>query len=150
MKRTDAGAATLALLIGVFFAAQGARAGNEANFVLYDHHTEAKGTTEINVFDDYSRGAPGDAPYDAQILEMERAITDQWMAALYLEGDKIDGEDYAFGGWRLESRYRLFSNSTLFSTSSTQICGPLIGICSRLRGGPTLRRRRLGPRSKAD
>jgi hypothetical protein len=115
MKRTDVSAATLALLIGVFFAAHGARAGNEANFVLYDHHTEAKGTTEINVFNDYSRGAPGDAPYDAQILEMERAITDQWMAALYLEGDKIDGEDYAFGGWRLESRYRLFSNETFLN-----------------------------------
>ena len=67
------------------------------------------------MFNDYSRGAPGDAPYDAQILEMERAITDQWMAALYLEGDKIDGEDYAFGGWRLESRYRLFSNSTFLN-----------------------------------
>src|SRR3974390_517760 len=28
--------------------------------------------------------------------------------ALNLEGDKIDGEDYLFGCWRLEGRYRLF------------------------------------------
>ena len=83
-------------------------AGNEANFVLYDHHTDAKGETEINVFSDFSN-AVGDEPrYSAQLFEIERALTDRWEAALYLEGDKIDGEDYRFGGWRLESRYRLF------------------------------------------
>jgi hypothetical protein len=83
-------------------------AGNEANFVLYDHHTENHGTTEINALSDFSGGSPGDPSYGAQLIEIERAITDRWMAALYFEGDKIDGEDYAFGGWRLESRYRLF------------------------------------------
>jgi hypothetical protein len=97
----------LALLVGTFFGDRPARAGNEANFVLYDHHTDAKGTTEINVLNDFSSAAPGDPPYAAQLIEMERALTDQWMAALYIEGDKIDGTDYAFGGWRLESRYRL-------------------------------------------
>ena len=83
-------------------------AGNEANFVLYDHHTDAKGETEINVFSDFSSAETGDPRYSAQLLEIERAITDRWETALYLEGDKIDGEDYQFGGWRLESRYRLF------------------------------------------
>jgi hypothetical protein len=108
VERTHVCRITLAVFVGVWFAGREALAGNEANFVLYDHHTDARGTTEINVLNDYSSGAPGDPRYDAQLLEMERAITDQWMAAVYLEGDKIDGEDYAFGGWRVESRYRLF------------------------------------------
>lgn len=82
-------------------------AGNESNFVLYDHHTEKRGTTEINALSDFSSAAPGDPSYAAQLIEIEHALTDQWMAALYFEGDKIDGEDYAFGGWRVESRYRL-------------------------------------------
>jgi hypothetical protein len=103
---------TLILLVGACFGDHDACAGNEANFVLYDHHTDAKGTTEINLLSDYSGGAPGDPSYVAQLLEMEQAITDQWMAALYFEGDKIEGDDYAFGGWRLESRYRLFPYGT--------------------------------------
>lgn len=94
-------------IVGVFLCGSPAMAGNEANFVLYDHHTETQGTTEINVLSDFSGGAPGDPSYSAQLIEIERAITDRWIAALYFEGDKIDGEDYAFGGWRLESRYRL-------------------------------------------
>ena len=106
---------TLAALAGICWSEQQAQAGNEANFVLYDHHTEAKGTTEINLWSDFSRGAPGDPSYAAQLLEMERAITDQWMAAVYFEGDKIAGDDYGFGGWRLESRYRLFPYSTFLN-----------------------------------
>ncbi len=93
--------------LGICIGAERTWAGNEANFVLYDHHTEAKGTTEINVFNDFSRGAPGDPAYAAQLIEIERALSDQWMASLYVESDHIDGSDYAFGGWRLESRYRL-------------------------------------------
>jgi hypothetical protein len=99
-------------VLGVIAAANAlsghAWAGNEANFVLYDHHTDAKGETEINVFSDFSSAESGEPHYSAQLLEIERAITDRWEAALYLEGDKIDGADYQFGGWRLESRYRLF------------------------------------------
>ena len=107
------------LMLGVIAAASAlcgrAWAGNEANFVLYDHHTDEKGETEINVFGDVSN-AVGDEPrYAAQLLEIERAITDRWEAALYLEGDKIDGEDYLFGGWRLESRYRLFDYGTFLN-----------------------------------
>ena len=83
-------------------------AGNEANFVLYDHHTDAKGEVEVNAFSDFSNAVSDDPRYNAQLLEIEGAITDRWEAALYLEGDKTDGEDYQFGGWRLESRYRLF------------------------------------------
>lgn len=92
-----------------------ARAGNEANFVLYDHHTDAKGETEVNVFSDFSNPASGDPHYAAQLFEIERALTDRWETALYLEADKIDGEGYDFAGWRLESRYRLFEYGTLLN-----------------------------------
>ncbi|MFA5902035.1 MAG: hypothetical protein WC829_23305 [Hyphomicrobium sp.] len=85
-----------------------AMAGNEANFVLYNHHTEAKGTTEVNFLNDVARSTPGEPAYSAQLVEIEKALTDQWMMALYFEGDAIDGSDYAFGGWRIESRYRLY------------------------------------------
>jgi hypothetical protein len=97
----------LALMVGCLFVRH-ASAGNEANFVLYDHHTDEKGETEVNVFGDFSN-AVGDEPrYSAQLFEIERALTDRWEAALYLEGDKTKDEDYQFGGLRLESRYRLF------------------------------------------
>ena len=50
-------------------------AGNEANFVLYDHHTDEKGETEVNLFGDFSN-AVGDEPrYSAQLFEIERALT---------------------------------------------------------------------------
>ena len=92
-----------------------AQAGNEANFVLYDHHTDEKGETEINVFSDFSNAVSGDPHYAAQLFEIERALTDRWETALYLEGDKIEDEGYDFAGWRLESRYRLFEYGTLLN-----------------------------------
>jgi hypothetical protein len=48
-------------------------AGNEANFVLYDHRTEKRGATKTNVLSDFSRGAPEDPFYGAQLIEIERA-----------------------------------------------------------------------------
>ena len=92
-----------------------ASAGNEANFVLYDHHTDERGETELNVFSDFSNALSEETRYSAQLFEIERALTDRWEAALYFEGDKIDGEDYRFGGWRLESRYRLFDYGTFLN-----------------------------------
>ena len=83
------------------------RAGSEANFVLYDFHTGDKGETEVNVFSDFSSGTKADAHYNAQLFEIEHALTDRLTTALYLEGDDIDGGNYQFGGWRLEGRYRL-------------------------------------------
>ena len=85
-----------------------ALAGNDANFVLYNHHTEEKGETEVNAFSDFSRGAAGDPRYWAQLIEIERAVTDRWTAAVYFDWQKTDGEPYHFGGWRIENRYRLF------------------------------------------
>ena len=105
-SRSSNGAASV-LLAMCLFAGQ-ALAGNEANFVLYDHHTDEKGETEINVFSDFSNAVSGDPSYAAQLLEIEHSITDRWTTALYLEGDAIKGEDYDFAGWRVENRYRLF------------------------------------------
>ena len=108
-----------ALVLGVIAAGSAyygrAWAGNEANFVLYDHHTDEKGETEVNVFGDFSNAVGHEPHYSAQLFEIERALTDRWEAALYLEGDKIDAEDYLFAGWRLESRYRLFEYGTFLN-----------------------------------
>jgi hypothetical protein len=92
-----------------------ALAGNGANFVLYNAHTEEAGVTEINGFSDFSR-AFKDAPhYSAQLLEIEHAFTDKFIAALYFEGDAIQGEDgYKFGSFRAEARYRLFEKDQVF------------------------------------
>jgi len=106
-SRTSTGVASTLMAAMCLLAGQ-ARAGNEANFVLYDHHTDAKGETEINVFSDVSNAVSGDPSYAAQLVEIEHSITDRWTAALYLEGDAIRGEGYDFAGWRLENRYRLF------------------------------------------
>ena len=92
-----------------------ATAGNEANFVLYNHHTEGQGETEVNLFSDFARVGMGEADYSAQLLEIEHGLTDTWTTALYLEGVKLDGEDYAFGSFRFENRVRLFREATLLN-----------------------------------
>lgn len=84
-------------------------AGNGANFVLYNQHTEEKGETEIKLFSDFSNVGSGEEDYTAQLLEIEHGVTDYWTTALYFEGVKIEGEDYEFGGWRFENRLRLFN-----------------------------------------
>ena len=84
-------------------------AGNGANFVLYNQHTEEKGETEIKLFSDFSNVGSGEADYIAQLLEIEHGVTDYWTTALYFEGDKIEGEGYEFGGFRFENRVRLFN-----------------------------------------
>jgi len=83
-------------------------AGNGANFVLYNQHTEEKGETEVKLFSDFSDGGKGEEGYSAQLLEIEHGVTDYWTTALYFEGVKINGEDYEFGGFRFENRVRLF------------------------------------------
>jgi hypothetical protein len=107
-KHARANAVALVWIVGACLLGNQARAGNEANFVLYDHHTDAKGETEINVFSDFSNAVGDDPSYAAQLVEIEHSITDRWTAALYLEGDAIEGENYDFAGWRIENRYRLF------------------------------------------
>jgi len=114
-QHANAYAPALALMVGACLVGNEARAGNEGNFVLYDHHTDEKGETEINVFSDFSNAVSDDPHYAAQLFEIERALTDRWETALYLEGEKIDGEGYDFAGWRLESRYRLFEYGTLLN-----------------------------------
>lgn len=86
-----------------------AHAGNEANFVLYSHHTEEQGVTEINGFGDFSTSFKDEPRYKAYLFEIEHAFTDRFMGAFYLEGDRIQGEDAnKFGSFRAEARYRLF------------------------------------------
>jgi len=64
----------LGLIAGACLSTGTASAGNEGNFVLYDHHTDEKGETEINIFSDFSN-AVGDEPrYSAQLFELERRL----------------------------------------------------------------------------
>lgn len=90
-------------------------AGNDANFVLYNQHTEEKGETEINLYSDFARVGGNEDNYVAQLLEIEHGVTDTWTAALYLEGVKIEDEDYTFGSFRFENRVRLFREETLLN-----------------------------------
>jgi hypothetical protein len=92
-----------------------ATAGNDANFVLYNQRVEERGETEVNLFSDFARVGSGEENYSAQLLEIEHGITDLWTAALYLEGVKLEDEDYAFGSFRLENRVRLFREETLLN-----------------------------------
>jgi len=103
------GSAVIAGLAAAILLPGSAWAGNGANFVLYNHHTEKQGETEIKLFSDFSDGGKGEEGYSAQLLEIEHGVTDYWTTALYFEGVKIDGEDYEFGGLRFENRLRLFN-----------------------------------------
>jgi hypothetical protein len=107
--------AILAILASAALVPPSAWGGNGANYVLYNQRTEEKGETEIKLFSDFSDGGPGESSYAAQLLEIEHGVTDYWTTALYFEGDKIDGEDYAFGGWRFENRLRLFEYGTFLN-----------------------------------
>lgn len=111
------GVASAGVLISVAGSlwASPARAGNGANFVLYNDHMEEKGTTEIQVFSDFSNVGGDEKNYSAQLLEIEYGITDLWTTALYLEGVKASGEDYELGSFRFENRVRLFSQPTLLN-----------------------------------
>ena len=90
--------------------ATAAHAGNGANFVTYDHHTGDKGETEVIFFNELGRTADGER-YNAQLAEIEHALTDQWAVAVYLESHKENGEDWSFDGGRFETRYRLFDQA---------------------------------------
>jgi hypothetical protein len=123
MRVSQLGAAASARAMAVGFGclitsvglANQAWAGNEANFVLYSQHTEEKGVTEVNVYSDFSTAFKTDPRYSAQLIEIEHAFTDRLMAAVYFEGDSIEGEGaYKFGSFRAETRYRLFEYNEFF------------------------------------
>ncbi len=89
-------------------------AGNGANFVLYNHHTEKAGATAAMVMNDFARDE-NNQPYSAQMLMVERGITDKWTSEFMLEGQKTPGEPYRATGWRWENRYRLFDYGTFLN-----------------------------------
>ena len=102
-------------LVAVGFAPASSKAGNDANFVLYNQHTEEKGETEIDLFSDLSSVGGDEKNYTAQLVEVEYGVTDLWTTALYLEGVRTNGEDYDFGSFRFENRARLFSQPTFLN-----------------------------------
>lgn len=92
-----------------------ASAGNEANFVLYNQNVMEKGEAEIGLLSDFSSVGRDDPNYTAQVLELEYGVTDRWTTAFYLEGNKESGEDYQFGGWRFENRFRVFQGNVFLN-----------------------------------
>jgi hypothetical protein len=96
-------------------ASPSASAGNSGNFVLYDHHTEDKGETELELLSDFARVGYGEPDYTAQLAEIEYGVTDLWTTSLYLEGAATDGDAYQFGSFRFENRVRVFKDETLFN-----------------------------------
>jgi hypothetical protein len=96
------------------FGMREAHAGNEANFVLYSQYTEPAGEIEINVYNDFSRGAGSLPRYSAQQVEIEYAFTNKLVSALYVDAQKSPDESYQFGAWKFETRYRLFEYGAVF------------------------------------
>ena len=94
-----------------------AHAGQDANFVLYNHYMEEKGATEVEVYSDYGHVGKGEPNYTAQLLEIEYGVTELFTTAIYLEGVKTftQGESYDFGSFRFENRLRLFADETLLN-----------------------------------
>jgi len=54
-------------------------------------------------------------PYNAQMLMVERGVTDKWTSEFMVEGQKTPGEPYRATGWRWENRYRLFDYGTFLN-----------------------------------
>ncbi len=102
-------------LLSMTTCASPALAGNEANFVLYNQNLAEKGETEVEIYSDFANVGGDEANYSAQLVELEYGVTDLWTTSLYLEGVKIEGEGYAFGGWRLENRVRVFEGNVFLN-----------------------------------
>jgi len=106
----------MAFLIGAWtLAPSAAWAGNEANFVLYTHHTEKKGEVEFKYMMDFSTDVKGEPPYMANMLEFDYGVTDWWTLEFMAEGQQTKGFDYVNTGWRLENRFRLFPYGTFLN-----------------------------------
>ena len=94
-----------------------AHAGQDANFVLYNHYMEEKGETEVEVYSDYGHVGKGEPNYTAQLFEIEYGVTDLFTTSIYLEGVKTyePSAEYDFGSFRFENRLRLFKDETLLN-----------------------------------
>ena len=99
----------------VTLAVSPAMAGNEANFVLYNQNVAEKGEVEVEFLSDFSNVGSGEPNYTAQVIELEYGVTDRWTTALYVEGNKEEGDDYQFGGWRFENRLRVFEGNVFLN-----------------------------------
>ena len=116
MTRMGAPLLTAVAYVGLAITSS-AFAGHDANFVLYNHHMEEEGATEVEVYSDYGHVGGDEANYTAQIFEIEYGVTDLFATAIYLEGAKTfeHDEDYEFGSFRFENRLRLFRDETLLN-----------------------------------
>ena len=116
-KPLGVAAAGVVAVISASLSISPASAGQDANFILYNHHMEEKGALEVEVYSDYGHVGDGEPNYTAQLLEFEYGVTELWTASLYLEGAKVfeDGGSYDFASFRFENRLRLFKDETFFN-----------------------------------
>lgn len=91
----------------VFNASAATAGGSGANIILYNHYLSEKGELELEVFSDFANPGRAGSDYTAQKFELEYGVTDRWTAAIWLEGVKSDGENYQFGGFHIESLFKL-------------------------------------------
>jgi hypothetical protein len=99
----------------IALAASPVQAGNEANFVLYNQNVSEKGEVEIEVLSDFANVGGDEPNYTAQVFELVYGLTDRWTTSLYFEGNKENGEDRQFGGWRFENRFRVFEGNVFLN-----------------------------------
>jgi len=101
--------------LALALAASPVAAGNEANFVLYNQNVAEKGEVEVEFLSDFSNVGGSEPNYTAQVIELEYGVTDRWTTSLYFEGNKEEGENYQFGGWRFENRLRVFEGNVFLN-----------------------------------
>lgn len=90
-------------------------AGNDANFVLYNHHLPEAGEREIELMSDIGQ-EPAGTRYTAQMLEFTLGITDRWATEFMVEGQSTFGQGgYHFTGFRWENRYRVFKEEVFLN-----------------------------------
>jgi hypothetical protein len=108
------GAAALAFLLGLTWAASPARADQRSFIRAYEYATQPAGNLEFELWNDIqaTRGARFADALLTHRFEFEYGLTDHWDAALYHVFQSGGGGAPAdralrFDSWRIESRYRL-------------------------------------------
>jgi hypothetical protein len=78
-------------------------------FVTYDHHLEERQNLEISTQSTIGIQKRDRPTYLGQLLELEYGVTSWWSSALYLEGASQHHDSTVFAGFRLENRFKPFS-----------------------------------------
>ncbi len=78
-------------------------------FVTYDHHMEEHKNLELSTQSTVGVQKQDRPTYLGQLFELEYGVAPWWSSALYLEGASQRNDSTVFAGFRLENRFKLFS-----------------------------------------